>query len=560
MDDAAAVDRPARRRWPTIEKESLEKTGLRSDVVTLYQGGPVPPLPLQEVHRRPPRVRPRVATSPSSAATRTTSSTRATTSTSASSASTRTASRPSLEHYLKWSHDGREGRRPRLRRRPPGPDQPAEHGGAPGVPPRRRLPAHARPAPRPRGVPARLRRAGRRAGPAGEGGPLRLPEQPQGAHRRPGGAAGPGADGPQGQGRERRCASGSRPTPRSRTPTAPPGTRSPRRRRSRPRSSSRYNLLERGLGLRLAALRHRPDARPRWPRRRPSRTPTGSASTATRRSSRSSSQLFSEAPIYPDYETAKLADSLGLLEEAGVPDDPLVAAGAAPASRPSERGRGAGRGDEARRRRRPQEARRGRQGGDRRSRRPDDQAGPGRRRRRPRRPQAVARTRSRSVEAAQYALIAKADLRRPGRLGLPRRDLHPPPGLRHGQGLRGRRQDDPALHRRSAAPSSTPQAHGNTPPYQLPPSWFEAKDEGRLKLDTPFNFVSTADIIGGNSGSPVVNRDGEVVGLIFDGNIQSLVLDFAYDDTRGPRRLGRLPRRSSRPCGRSTAPRRWSRS
>jgi Peptidase S46 len=74
------------------------------------------------------------------------------------------------------------------------------------------------------------------------------------------------------------------------------------------------------------------------------------------------------------------------------------------------------------------------------------------------------------------------------------------------------------------------QAHGNTPPYELPPSWFKARDERRLRLDTPLNFISTADIIGGNSGSPVVNRENQVVGLIFDGNIQSLVLDFVYDD------------------------------
>jgi hypothetical protein len=72
--------------------------------------------------------------------------------------------------------------------------------------------------------------------------------------------------------------------------------------------------------------------------------------------------------------------------------------------------------------------------------------------------------------------------------------------------------------------------HGNTPPYELPPSWIKARDSGKLRLETPLNFVSTADIIGGNSGSPVVNRDNQVVGLIFDGNIQSLVLDFGYDD------------------------------
>jgi hypothetical protein len=133
------------------------------------------------------------------------------------------------------------------------------------------------------------------------------------------------------------------------------------------------------------------------------------------------------------------------------------------------------------------------------------------------------------IKKQAYADIAKARFATEGTSSYP--DATFTLRLSYGT-VRGYKQDGkqiPAftdfagLYQRSAE-------HDNKPPFDLPQRWIEKKSS--LNLATHFNFVSDADIIGGNSGSPVVNKENEFVGIIFDGNIQSLVLDGIYTDTQ----------------------------
>ena len=69
--------------------------------------------------------------------------------------------------------------------------------------------------------------------------------------------------------------------------------------------------------------------------------------------------------------------------------------------------------------------------------------------------------------------------------------------------------------------------HTGADPFALPPSWLEAQPRSRPGV--PMNFITDNHIIGGNSGSPVVNRKGQIVGLVFDGNIHSLGGELGFD-------------------------------
>jgi hypothetical protein len=92
--------------------------------------------------------------------------------------------------------------------------------------------------------------------------------------------------------------------------------------------------------------------------------------------------------------------------------------------------------------------------------------------------------------------------------------------------VKGYRQDGRDIYPITTMGGAFARATG-ADPFRLPDSWIAAR--GGLNMETPFNLATTNDIIGGNSGSPVINRAAEVVGLIFDGNIQSLGGEFGFD-------------------------------
>jgi hypothetical protein len=235
-------------------------------------------------------------------------------------------------------------------------------------------------------------------------------------------------------------------------------------------------------------------------------------------------QLFSPAPISVDLERVKLAGSLAFLAENLGGEDPLVVrilAGKSPALRAAELIGGTKLTDVAERQRLFDEGKpaigESKDELIRLARLVDFEARKAR--------QQFAATEEAHQQA--YALVAKATFDRFGTTIAPDATFT----LRLAFGVvKGYRVDDAevpftttfaGLYTRSAD-------HGNEEPFRLPKRWLDAK--GKLDLDTPMNFVSTADTIGGNSGSPVLNCAGELVGINFDRNRHGLVRNFVYTE------------------------------
>jgi hypothetical protein len=239
-------------------------------------------------------------------------------------------------------------------------------------------------------------------------------------------------------------------------------------------------------------------------------------------------ELFSEAPVYNDLETVKLADSLSMYMELVGPNDPLlqkVLAGKSPQERGAELVAGSRLKDVAVRKELfaggAKEIEASKDPMIQLARLVDSAA------------RAVRKTYEDKVEEVQrqaYARIANA------RFAVYGTDVYPDATftLRLAYGtVKGYTEQGKQIQPWTTMGGAFEHAdnHGNKPPFELPKTWLQHK--GDLNRNTPFNFVFTADIIGGNSGSPVVNRNNELVGIIFDGNLQSLVWDYVFDEKEG---------------------------
>jgi hypothetical protein len=236
-------------------------------------------------------------------------------------------------------------------------------------------------------------------------------------------------------------------------------------------------------------------------------------------------ELYSEAPIYDDLETVELTDSLSHWVEVEGADDPLVKqvlAGKSPQQRAAELVRTSKLRDVATRKRMAE-------GGAAAS---DPMIEVAR----------IVDARSRQLRKQvednvqeplrqAYAKIANAGFKISGGESYPDATftLRLSIGTVKGYDDNGTRVPFSTTIGGAFAHSA---GHHNEPPFNLPKSWL-AKKAALEHDETPFNFISTADIIGGNSGSPVVNRANEFVGIVFDMNVPSLSWDYAFDDREG---------------------------
>ena len=235
--------------------------------------------------------------------------------------------------------------------------------------------------------------------------------------------------------------------------------------------------------------------------------------------------LFSPAPIYSDLETAELADSLSMFMELAGANDPLVRdvlAGRSPPERAAELIAGTKVGDVAVRKQLAE-------GGLAALKATADPMiqlalkvdAPARR---------LRSTFEQQVEEQQrqaYARISHA------RFAIQGTSMYPDATftLRLSFGtIKGYDQQNRKVPPWTTIGGAFHHAveHGHHEPFNLPERW--TRRQQALDPGTPLNFVATTDIVGGNSGSPVVNRDGAITGIIFDGNIESLVWDFVYTD------------------------------